>query len=243
LYLFPLLDKLKGKKGDEKMTRVPKFVLVSLLLLAASCDQQTKQPEQAMYTQTGKAKPIVALVPLIDTSKAKVSWNLSEELTSSIHYKLMQKDHLYLIDKEKVNHVVKKIKDTNNPFDLDVSWVKKVFYDYEFIVFMQLLTHEEVFATTPNSVDVKDSPAELSMAVRVRVIDLRGNEPKVVLQEIIKDSHYLPKQFTSANFTQVGWGTDSFDISPVGVAHSQLAKQVATRLEDYILLSMSGPNE
>ena len=226
------------------MSRFPKLAWsLSLALLAVGCQQNTKHSEQAMYTQTGKVKPIVALVPLIDNTKTKVSWNLSDELTSAVHYRLMQKDRLYLIDSAKVGSMVKKLKESNNPFDLDIAWVKKVFFENEFVIFMQLLTHEEFLIASKESTNDKELPAELSMSVRVRVIDLRQDEPKIVLQEIIQDSHYLPKQFTSANFTQVEWGKDNYGISPLGVAHSQLAKQIASRLEDYILLSMSGSDE
>jgi hypothetical protein len=76
------------------------------------------------------------------------------------------------------------------------------------------------------------------MSVRVRVIDMRGKQPKIVLQELIHDTHHIPRQFTRANFYQVAWGKESFNISPMGLAHAQLTKEIASRLEDYILLAM-----
>ncbi len=64
------------------------------------------------------------------------------------------------------------------------------------------------------------------MSVRVRVIDVREKTPKVVLQEIVEQSHHVPRQFTKANFNQVPWGDEAFDISPLGIAHDQLCKEL-----------------
>lgn len=73
--------------------------------------------------------------------------------------------------------------------------------------------------------------------MRVRVFDLRGKEPKIVLQELIHDSHFIPRQFTQANFYQVPWGHESFSISPIGLAHAEFTKEISSRLEDYILMA------
>jgi hypothetical protein len=81
----------------------------------------------------------------------------------------------------------------------------------------------------------EDSPALLTIAVRVRVFDVREKTPKVVLQEIVEQSHHIPRQFTKDS--QVPWGDEAFDVSPLGIAHDQLCKELATRVEDYILIA------
>ena len=75
------------------------------------------------------------------------------------------------------------------------------------------------------------------MTMRVRVFDVRGNEPKVILQELVQNSHFIPRQFTSEHFYQASWGTENFQITPVGLAHAKFTKELASRIGEYVLLA------
>jgi hypothetical protein len=206
-----------------------------LLSLCTYGCQHAQNNQAAAVQEQPLAKPIVAVVPVIDHSHSELGWNLSEELTHSISARLLKHDQIYLANPEKVQASVRKLKETQDPFSSNLSWVKRAFSQNEFVVFMELVEHKEYPLHTES--DSQDSPAELSIAMRVRVVDIRGSEPKIVLQELLQDSQHIPRQFTRANFDQVPWGADTFDISPVGMAHAQLTKELASRLEDYILLS------
>lgn len=222
--------------------RALKIILIlGAILLVAGCEKQPQSSGVALQQRTS-LKPIVALVPIIDHSRSHLAWNLSEELTSAIHYRLTQKDKLYLIEPSKVAATLKKLKDSNNPFDVDLTWIKKAFFEDEFVVFMEILSHDQVAINAKDPHSPQEAPAELTISMRLRVIDLRGEEPAIALQEILHNSHYLPKQFTSSHFEQVEWGKDAYAISPLGLAHAGLSKEIASRVEDYILSSMSKPH-
>jgi hypothetical protein len=207
-----------------------------LTLLSVGC-QKNGQQEQAQISNQTQAKPIVAIVPVIDrTTDNDISWNLSDELTSGIRRRLIQKDQFYLLNDQKVRNLTKKLNDTHNPFGTDLAWAKKIFQGNEFVVFLDLLEHNEIPKSSSN---IQDSSADLNMAVRIRILDLRRNNPEIVLQEIISESHHLPKQFTRANFNQVAWGKENYHVSPLGLAHDQLCKEITNRIEDYINLASS----
>jgi len=210
-----------------------------LILLMTGCSQEDKNSLQTRFYENGAAKPIVAIVPLIDNSRHKLNWNVSDEITALVHYRLMQKDKLYLVDEEKVGHMIKKIKADTSLFDTDLSWVKKIFFEDEFVVFMELIHHEQTPITQKELTAPEDLASELNLSVRIRVIDIREEPSKVVLQEIIKGAHFVPAQFNASHFLQVEWGKENYSISPIGMAHAQISKELAARLEDYILLSMS----
>jgi hypothetical protein len=205
------------------------------LLLAAGC-QNEMDNTQARVDESGHAKPVVALVPDIDSTAHDLPWSLGDELTAMLQHRLIQKDKVYLVDDNKVRSLVKRFQLSDNPFGLDISWVKRAFPENEFVVFIEFLEHEEKTLDAKNS-SPQDCSAELSMSVRLRVIDLRGAQPKIALQEMVHDTHYVPRQFTKLNFHQEPWGKESFNISPLGLAHAQLTQEIASRLEDYILLS------
>jgi hypothetical protein len=77
------------------------------------------------------------------------------------------------------------------------------------------------------------------MAVKMRVVDLRGYKPKIVLQEMIRDTYYIPKNAIPVDYKICGWGTDDFIKSPMGLAHSQLVLEISSRISDYIQLAKS----
>ncbi|HEY2811743.1 MAG TPA: CT253 family lipoprotein [Rhabdochlamydiaceae bacterium] len=209
------------------------------LALALSGCQREDQNAQTVYHIPMQARPQVALVPVIDTSKsAAYAWNLSDEFTSSI-YSFLEQGPLSLDPMVQVRETVRMVKNASNPFGANFSWLKNAFGKEEFVVFLELVHHEEVLKRTDvQEIDPKTCPADLNMAMRVRVFDLRGEEPVVVLQEFVNGSHFIPRQFTQVNFHQVPWGEEGFNFSPLGLAHLDFAREISSRIEDYILLAV-----
>ena len=183
--------------------------------------------------------PIVALVPVIDSSKSDLPWNVSEELSDLIFRRLAKQDKFYLTSPQKVTMQVKRVNSSQEPFSLDLTWIRRAFSGSEFAVFVELFEHVEkhrIEQLLPVShVNLKESSADLNISVRVRAVDLRGPYPKIALQEIIHETHHIPRQFTRENFYQVSWKNENFGISPLGIAHDDLVKTIASRLEEYIL--------
>ncbi len=215
----------------------PLFCL-SMALLACGCNKDKNQDSAQLYQS--QSKPAVAIIPLIDrTSNPDITWSLSEELTTGLRRQLQQRDKVYLLSEQKVHALTKNLKESYDPFGIDISWAKQVFAKEQFVVFLELLEHEEVatYKTTKNNTQV--APADLNMSIRIRILDLRSNRPQIVLQEIVHDSHHLPKQFTKGNFDQLAWGKENYHVTPLGMAHAALTKEIVSRLEDYILLAAS----
>lgn len=209
-------------------------LLLCLALAAASCQHET-QTAQGRFFQDGRQKPSVALVPVIDNTPPSVEWDLSKEMTQEISNRLMNKDRLFLTPQPNVESFIGNLR--QNPFALDTAWVKQAFAGQDFVVFMELIEHNEKPIKSSAEEDPKLCAAELNISLRVRVLDLRGEQTKVVLQEIIHQTNRLPRQFNKYNFLQDSWGDCDFPISTLGLAHAQLTKDVAERIEDYILLA------
>ena len=79
----------------------------------------------------------------------------------------------------------------------------------------------------------------LNSAIRVRLMDLRSTTPKIVLQEMIKGSYFIPKTLLPTDYEQIVWGSKEYSQSPMGIAHGQLISEVVSRVNDYILLAKS----
>jgi len=216
---------------------LPITILLALGLAAASC-QNPKTTAQAIFSQDGKHKPTVALVPVFDNTTPDVSWSLSDEFTHTIADKLLKKDKLFLTPLQKVNGLITDVQRGQNPFAYDIAWVKPAFAGQDYVVFMELIEHEEKPIKNSPQDDPLTCAANLDIAVRVRVLDLTKEAPSIALQEIIHHHQYMPRQFTKYNFHQEAWGHTGFAISPLGLAHAQLTKELASRIEEYILLTL-----
>jgi hypothetical protein len=211
--------------------------LLGLTLILIGCNKKSDD-STAFLEAKASNRPIVAIVPILDHSRSDLNWNVSQELSQSIRKRLVSRNQLYVMGEDAFVSKASKALTSHDPFDLDTAWVRKTFTPNEFVVFMELIEHNEtpILATElPN--EAQEAPAELALSVRVRVFDVRDKTPKLVLQEIVQQAHHIPRQFTKVNFNQVPWGDEAFDVSPLGIAHDMLCKELASRVEDYILIS------
>jgi hypothetical protein len=214
-----------------------RFILgIPLLALIVGGCNDDDQDNSISYSETQVVKPIVSIVPVIDHTQNEYSWNLSDELSCTIYNRIAWKDHIAVNKASQVRNKVKQIKESQNPFGSDISWTKKVFPGDQFVVFLELVEHEEVpKINRKKMIDLHNTSAKLNMSMRVRVLDLRREEPKIILQELVHDSHFIPRPLTQANFLQVEWGDDGFSVSPIGLAHAEFTKQIASRIDKYIM--------
>jgi hypothetical protein len=201
-------------------------------LIAASCCCRSND-EVSRYHEDGRAKPIVAVASLIDTTSFDANWSLSEEITSMIVDQISLGGEIFVQSQEDFPY-------SENPFGSgDLSWMKREFMDREFVVFLELVEHEFVPVAKGHKTVPQDSSNNLNMAVRLRVVDLRGASPKIVLQEMVKTSYFIPKTLLPTDYSATVWGSDDYQKSPMGVAHSQLVQEISNRINDYILLAKS----
>ena len=186
------------------------------------------------YHEDGRAKPVVAIASMIDTTSFDVPWSLSEEFTSEVLKNVAQNGSIFV-------RATDDFSPTENPFAQDLSWVKREFPSQEFVVFMELVQHDISLASKGknSSTPTQELATNLNMAVRVRVLDLRGAAPKIVLQEMVRDSYYIPRSLLPTDYNLTTWGSAEFRTSPMGIAHSQIVQQISNRLSDYILLAKS----
>lgn len=204
---------------------------ISLALLSASCGYHTDIATK--YYEDGRAKPTVAIASMLDTTSFDVPWSIAEEITTMVADTIGNTGQIFLVQQGDEAY-------TENPFHANLAWVKREFPTQEFVVFLELVEH----ALSPSNphrkhTSMQEVSRNLDMAVRLRVVDLRAEEPKIVLQEMVKDSYFIPKTLLPTDYQTVTWGSDAYASSPMGVAHTELSTQIAKRAAEYILLAKS----
>ena len=209
------------------MRYLPIFMLT---LFAAGCGTCCKDETSTRYHEDGRAKPVAAMPLMIDTTSFDVPWSIPEELTSSIFQTIAKGGRIFIQSQDDFAIA-------SNPFSGDLSWMKREFQNQEFAVFLELAEHD--LTSLSNQSTDPEIANNLNMGVRIRVIDLRGAQPKVVLQEIVRESYYIPKTLFPVDYNSVTWGTEDYRNSPMGIAHARIAQEVAARVSEYILLAKS----
>lgn len=205
-----------------------KFVLLSFVL--CSCAERHFSANQFRYHDTGAPKPRIAIVPVITAKVKQMPWNLSDELTDLISDTFLETKQFYVTKDFSV--LGKHLSDLSeiNPLIEDIRWLYENASSSEFVVFIELVEHE----LHPKKSKIPPQAYTLDMALRVHVIDIRGPEPKVILQELVQDSFNIS--------IKINYGSDTFSkttffLSPLGSAHTHISKKVAKQIQEYILLA------
>ncbi|NGX51899.1 MAG: hypothetical protein KR126chlam5_00188 [Candidatus Anoxychlamydiales bacterium] len=203
------------------------LTIFSLLVFSSCSNSQDANNTTSRFYDDGRARPVVAISSVIDSTTYDLPWSLSEEITFLIKSQLTNNKNLFLSSTEMMDE---SLTNTDAPFDLNVNWMKDRFDNSEFLVFLELLNHNEL---------KKDNISNLEMSMRIRIVDVRSREPKVILQECIDENYYIAKGSIKEDYQNVIWGSSEYANSRMGLAHKQLAKEISDRISDYIALSKS----
>ncbi len=227
-------------------------VSFAFLLLLSGCSKQPINDQAYKVHDDGRRKAITCITPIYDTLQIRLPWSLSEDLTQGVKARLVKRGNVFLsnlsvqeidLEEKSLEEAEAQIEkasflDENIAINLDTKSLKTKYPDSEFVVFMELTKHSIRPKTSQSGLLDKITPSHvLEMAARVRVVDLRTDTPHVILHEIVEQTHLMPKQFAKLDTTNPMWGKKTYSISPLGFAHSSFVKEVADRIENYLVLA------
>ncbi len=209
------------------------FVLSAVLILICGCARHCS--DTTLYQLSGRQKPIVAVLPVIDhTAQGELSWDLSREFTDEIRKRVYDSKTIYLLKEGGSLEMAEQLS-VPNPQALAKSSVDDL-GSAQFVIVTELLEQQEIpFSSAKKSKHLRpEVGAILSLGVRVRVIDVRHGSPKIILQEVLEDEFVVAKEHMQNDYAKTPWGTDAFGRTPMGVAHNRLVKELVSRTEAYI---------
>lgn len=216
-----------------KLTLLKICTFVVFTLTFSSCSSHHGRIQSFRYHENAKQKPIAALIPLINhVETPQVSWDIAQEITAEIQRRIINSAQVYL-NPVQVPMDLKAKLESKDLITLNKEDFKAFKGQNEYVVFMELLEHKEVQTGVFNGLPTK----ALVIQARVRVYDLRGEEPKVLLQEILQSKHSIPRVEQEIDYHKVVWGGDSYRASVYGRAHGKLEKDLASQIENYITIS------
>jgi hypothetical protein len=189
------------------------------------------------YHDDGTLKPKVALIPVIDNSKCDVSWDLGAEFNSSLRFQAMYSGNLFVLSEE---DVLSRLSALCQPgyFTTDLSFTNH-FHGSDYVVAMELIEHDlvpfEVARASPAfPAQTYRHDSVLQMKMRLRVIDLRCGQPKIILQEVFTSCYGIPPGGECVDYSRVCWGRRAFVETPWGCAHKRMVCDLVNRIETVI---------
>ena len=213
------------------------FLLSSLLF---SCNKGSDY-QTSLFHEDGRSKPKVCFVSVFNPDLTQDTDLVSKKIPYQVFESLAKKNSLSLTNIETLDsNILALAKASFNLFQSEQKILKETFQGKEFVVFTELILYDLHQKPLKNTFLDKITPSlELSMSMRVQVFDIRHTKPTIILQEIITQNHLI------SNLPQKGFGKIpfmqkiSFELSLMGIAHSQFCKEVSKQIQDYILLAQN----
>ena len=173
---------------------IQKFILtISVLLISVSCSHQYS--DFFPYRDDGTPKPKVAMLPVLDMTcggKQDPFASMSDDMIRSL---LMCHGELFLYDKDKIENLLSRATNVDY-FGKDLSYSKQ-FCGADFVVAIALVEHRIIPYENESKPRVNNSchnaPCQslLELKMRLRIIDLTCDTPRVILQEYREFSHIV----------------------------------------------------
>ena len=208
-------------------------------LICGGCARQYR--DTTLYQLSGRQKPIVAVLPVINyVADDELKWDLSRELTDEIRKRVYDSKRIYLL-RENGSMEIAKALSTPNPNAIPYSALSGL-GAAGFAVVAELIEQEEQsYGVAKASMDDSvrsEIGAVLSLALRVRVIDVRHETPKIILQEVLDQDFVIARAYMRADYEKNPWGTEAYNRTPMGLAHGRLVRELVARIEAYIEASL-----
>lgn len=182
------------------------------------------------YHDDGTMKPRIALIPVQDLSNSDVPWCLAQELNQGVRYHAMDSGELYLLSRSEMGEGLDKCRNYAL-FGPDLSYAKN-FSDADYVVALELIEHEEQeFDKRVHNCGINLSGRVLVMKMRLRIIDVRCKEPRILLQEIVKYDCSIPRCKRGTNLNLIPYGAEAYPQSPYGTAHKSFTEIIVSRIE------------
>lgn len=207
-------------------------IISSLMLLLCLTGCGPHHVDYFPYHDDGTMKPHIALIPMVDSSGADVPWSLAQEMTLGVRYQAMDSGELYLLSRAEMLDGLGKTQNINL-FGDDLSYTKG-FCNADFVVALELIEHqEECYDKCKHGCPLNLSGYVLVMKARLRIIDVRCQEPRVLLQEIVKLDQSIPRYLTSnRGFNLIPYGCETYPQSPLALAHRGFQDLIVRRIEE-----------
>jgi hypothetical protein len=211
---------------EKKVTKFFKFIFCALAtcwLVSCGKAQEPQKPDQPSPAPTHLR---VALIPVMSHIRVDLPWDVTDELTETLRTKMADGTcfSVQVIDSASIDKIGSN----------EVAESKVDLFDR--LIFVELLQHEQKDEVEPKE-EVVHPLSHLFMGVRMRIIDISQGRVEVIRDEVVESSHPLPRSNHLVDYRQNPWGSSSYEMTPLCVAHGRLGSELFEAMREGLLLN------
>jgi len=186
------------------------------------------------YHDDGTPKPNVVLMPVIAACETQIPWNLSQEFSSDVRTSIMRNGKLFVPTQQELRQAASSVSTRELTSAKDLMPFL-YFQPAHFVVVMELIEHKQVpyqrGKTKPLYLaNVPEREAKVLMIkVRLKIVDIRGGDPKLIRQEIVQSNHMIPEDGIQESVQK--HGKEGFPNSPLGLAYGRCIRDIVEKIE------------
>ncbi len=190
-----------------------------LLLLCVPlffCGCRTRYSDFFPYYDNGTKKPSIALLPVYDgldvqekkTLETLFPGNFPDTLTNSVRNRLKREGKIYIPPKGAIQKMLNSISEKSLASDRELTLYKRI-QGTDYVCLMELASIQVMpykrGAIKPLYLaDIREEDARvLAIAVRVKIVDIRGSTAKMVRQELVQSNHMIVKELPKQQLSLV----------------------------------------
>lgn len=212
-------------------------LLAQILCVSLTACQMvpSHQSTSSKYHEDGRAKPAIAFVPVTTHCSQEMPWPIEEEFSFFLRSRFNRQNQLYSAPADHTSQLIQQI-DSETLSSKLLSIASRFYPGHDFVLFLELLEHTEKYDDAR-----KDSVilpiGTLSVKARIRVIDLRSGNPKLILQEIIARNYHIKSFEGHFDYSKIRWDAKEYHNTAWYKSHRLLEKDIVERVQHYISLA------
>jgi hypothetical protein len=207
------------------------YAIFFALLIALFSGCSPRYSDFYPYYDNGTKKPSLTLLPMIDEAKNPLAANLAPQLSKAVRNRIKRVGKMYIPPPEKMQNALRVV----SLKELAATHNLKQFLAFQGSDFV-VVTELSEFQVVPykrgqikplyiQNLDPREAKV-LMMAVRLKIIQLSGKEPRVVRQELVRSNHMLSLQQVAS--------LSKGDEDTIDMVRSRLSRDLAEKIEETI---------
>jgi hypothetical protein len=211
------------------------YALIITLMIALCSGCAPRYSDFFPYTDDGRKKPSLTLLPVYDGLADHEGAGFSAELSQSVYNRIKRRGELFIPPQASMKKALASLPE-KKLFATQELKIFRRFAPTDYVCLMELKEYRVLpyKRGTVKPIYLANLPEEearvLSIEVKLRIIDIREPDPKIIHQEVVQSNHMISK----AAFEP---GSSTAHSSSVEQVRSRLARDLAEKIEETLCLN------
>lgn len=211
------------------------YAMIAALMIVLCSGCAPRYADFFPYADNGNKKPSLTLLPVYDGLEDGAGAEFSTKLSRSVYNRIRRKGQLFIPPQERMKRILVSLPEKNLLANQQLQIFKR-FAPTDYVCLMELkeyriLPYKRGTIKPLYLANLSEEVARvLAIEVKLKIIDIRETEPKIVHQEIVQSNHMISKEAFEENSCIA-------HSSSIEQVHSRLARDLSEKIEETLCLT------